>query len=105
VRWNTNPIEIDSFITFCKTLIGQKLDTAGGKSKFTLQNITAHAFYYQVSTDKILKQNVRYAKRFLEQYAKLKSLNPGHYANITPNGLYLLALIQLYENSENQNLK
>lgn len=96
---STNPIDFNAFVAFCKTIVGQELDMAGGKSKFTLQNITNHAFYYQVST-RMLKQNIRYVKRVLEQYAKLKSLNPGHYSNITPNGVYILALIQLYENIE-----
>jgi hypothetical protein len=72
--------------------------TIGGKSQFILQNITDHAFYYQVSDDKVQKQNIRYVKRVLDQYARLQSLNPGHYANITQNGIYILPLIQLYEN-------
>jgi hypothetical protein len=72
----------------------------GGRSKFTLQNITDHAFYYQVSTDKIRKQNIRYIRRVLDQYAKIQSLNPGHYTNITQNGAYLLALVQIYENQK-----
>jgi len=84
-------------------MIGRELDMIGGKAKFTLQNITLHAFYYQVSDNKLLKQNIRYVKRVLEQYTNLKSLNPGHYANITHNGHYILALIQLYENLKNQN--
>jgi hypothetical protein len=95
-----DPIDLDSFVAFCKTLIGRELDPVGGKSKFTLQHITDHAYYYAVPADKVLKQNIRYVKRVLEQYAKLKSLNPGHYANITPNGAYILALIQLYEKFE-----
>jgi hypothetical protein len=98
-----DPIDLDSFVLFCKTLVGRELDAVGGKSRFTLQNITDHAFYYQVSGDKVLKQNIRYVKRVLDQYANLKSLNPGHYGNITPNGSYILALIQLYEQFESRN--
>jgi hypothetical protein len=90
-------------MAFCKTLVGQEFDTVGGKAKFTLQNITDHAFYYQVSASKVRKQNIRYAGRVLEQYAKLQSLNPGHYTNITNNGAYLLALIQLYQKQKPQN--
>jgi hypothetical protein len=93
------PIDLDSFIAFCKTLTGQELETTGGKSKFILQNITDHAFYYQVSADNLRKQNLRYVKRVLEHYAKIGSLNPGHYAHITQNAAYNLALIQLYEKS------
>ena len=104
-RWNINPIDLNSFITFCKTIVGQELDPVGGRSKFVLQNITDHAFYYQVSTDKIRKQNIRYVKRVLDQYAKIQSLNPGHYAHITQNGSYILALIQLYEDFESQKPK
>jgi hypothetical protein len=102
-RWNINLIDLNSFIAFCKTIVGQELDTVSGRSKFKLQNITDHAFYYQVSTSKIRKQNIRYVKRVLEQYAKIQSLNPGHYTNITQNGSYNLALIQLYENLINRN--
>jgi hypothetical protein len=69
----------------------------GGKSKFTLQRITNHAFHYRASTGNLVKQNFRYVERVLEQYANLKSFNPGHYANITHNGPYILALIQLYD--------
>jgi hypothetical protein len=94
-----NQIDFDSFVAFSKTLVGRELDTIGGKSKFVLENITEHAYYYRVPANKVLKQNLRYVKRVLEQYANLQSLNPGHYANITPHGLYILALIQLYENS------
>jgi hypothetical protein len=101
-RWNIKPIDLDLFIAFCKTKVGQELDMVGGKSKFILNNITDHAFYYQVSSDKIRKQNIRYLKRVLDQYAKIQSLNPGHYAHITQNGSYNLALIQLYENYENR---
>jgi hypothetical protein len=101
-RWNINPIDLDSFIAFCKTKVGQEFDMIGGKSKFILQNITDHAFYYQVPTDKIRKQNIRYVKCVLDQYAKIQSLNPGHYAHITQNGSYNLALIQLYEYYENR---
>jgi hypothetical protein len=93
-----NPIDLNTFITFCKSIVGSELDTVGGRPKFILKNITDHAFYYQVSSSKVLKQNIRYVKRVLEQYANLESLNPGHYSNITPNGSYILALIQLYEN-------
>jgi hypothetical protein len=93
-------MDFDSFVTFSKTLVGRELDVVGGKSKFTLRNITERAFYYQLSDDKVLKQNIRYVKRVLEQYDKLKSSNPGHYSNITPNGAYILALIKLYESSE-----
>jgi len=69
----------------------------GGRSKFYLQSITERAFYYQLSTDKIRKQNIRYIKRVIDQYAKTGSLNPGNYANVTQNGLYILTLIELYE--------
>jgi hypothetical protein len=100
-RWNINPIDLDSFIAFCKTIVGQELDMVGGKSKFILSNITDHAFYYLVSNDKMRKQNIRYVKRVLDQYAKIQSLNPGHYAHITQNGSYNLALIQLYKNYKN----
>jgi hypothetical protein len=81
-------------------MAGRELDSPGGKSKFTLEKITDRAFYYQVSQGKRLKQNIRYVKRVLDQYAKIKSLNPGHYANITYNAAYILALIQLYDNLE-----
>ena len=97
-----SPIDFDAFVVFCKTLVGRKLDAVGGKFRFTLQSITDHAFYYQTPSEKPLKQNLRYVKRVLEQYSSLKSLNPGHYANITPHGAYTLALIQLYEKSESQ---
>jgi hypothetical protein len=69
----------------------------GIKSKFKLQDVTDRAFYYQVANAKPWKQNIRYVERTLIQYAKIHSLNPGHYANISPNGAYILALIQLYE--------
>ena len=98
-----NQIDFDSFIAFCKTLVGRELDIIGGKSKFTLENITDRAYYYQIPANKVLKQNLRYVKRVLERYANLQSLNPGHYANITPHGVYLLALIQLYENAGSPN--
>jgi hypothetical protein len=90
---------LNSFIGFCKTIAGQELEAVGGRSRFILQHISDNDFYYLVS-GKIRKQNIRYLKRFLEQYAKIQSRNPGHYANITPNGAYNLALIQLYENQK-----
>jgi hypothetical protein len=84
-------------VAFCRTIVGEELDAIGGKEKFTFLNITDRAFYYGVSNGDTRKQNIRYVKRVLEQYAKLQSLNPGHYANITQNGAYLLALVQLFE--------
>jgi hypothetical protein len=53
-----------------------------------------------VSATNIRKQNIRYIKRVIDQYAKTGSLNPGNYANITQNGSFILALIQLYENQQ-----
>jgi hypothetical protein len=100
-----NPIDFNSFNSFCETIIGRELYSISGKLKFTVQTITNHAYHYQVSESKIIKQNIRYVQRVLDQYAKLQSLNPGHYANITPNGEYILALIQVYEKSEDQKLK
>jgi hypothetical protein len=94
---NINPIDIDSFIEFWKTRVGSEFEATPGGSKFTLQSITDHAFYYQVSNGKPRKQNIRYVKRVLDQYAKLQSLNPGHYANVTQNAPYVLTLIKLYE--------
>jgi hypothetical protein len=79
------------------------LTVIGGKSKFTLQNITENDFYYRVSPDNIRKQHIRYIKRLLDQYAKIQSINPGHYANITPNAAYTLALIKLYEKQKPQS--
>jgi hypothetical protein len=96
-RWKINPIDFDTFIAFCRTKVGQELSTIGGKEKFTFQNITDRAFYYGMPAGDTRKQNIRYVKRVLEQYAKLQSLNPGHYANITQNGAYILALIQMFE--------
>ncbi len=97
-----NPIELNLFVAFCKTFIGQELTIIGGKSKFTLQNISENDFYYRVSPDNIRKQHIRYVKRVLDQYAKIQSINPGHYANITQNAAYTLALIKLYEKQNPQ---
>jgi hypothetical protein len=92
-------------VAFCKTRVGRELDTIGGKSKFVLHKVTDRAFYYQVSQNDIRKQNIRYVERVLEQYAKIQSLNPGHYSNITPNASFILALIQIYEGFQGQQTK
>jgi hypothetical protein len=95
-------IDINIFIVFCKTLIGQNLKTVEGKSQFILNNVTGNAFYYQVSTKNVQKQAIRYVDRVLKRYTKTRSLNPGHYGDITPNGLCVLTLIKLYEESLNK---
>ena len=92
-------IDINEFVAFCKKFEGQTLTTIGGKSKFILESVTDKAFYYTVSTDKSRKQDIRYVKRILERYAKINSLNPGHYANITMNASYVLALVKIFADS------
>jgi hypothetical protein len=98
-------IDIDSFVTFCQTRVGQELETTPGKSPFKLSKISEKAFYYEVSPNKVRKQAKRYIDRVLQRYAQIHSLNPGHYADITPNGTYILALVKLYEEFRNRELK
>ena len=48
-RCKINPIDLNAFMDFCKTIVGQELDTIGGKARFRLQNLTDNDFYYQLS--------------------------------------------------------
>ena len=95
-------IDFDSFREFCKKLVGQTLNAAEGKSQFSLVDVSERAFHYRISKNVVRKQAVRYVERVLERYAKTHSFNPGHYANISPNAIYVLALIKLYEASPNK---
>ena len=51
-------IDINTFIVFCKTLIGQNLKTVEGKSQFILNNVTGNDLYYQVSTNNVRKRAI-----------------------------------------------
>lgn len=90
-------IDLEAFKAFCKKHVGQNLTTIGGKAQFSLQDVSDKAVYFQISKNVVRKQAVRYVERILERYAKTGSLNPGHYGDISPNGIYVLALIKLFE--------
>src|ERR1035437_4003131 len=95
-------IDLESFKAFCKKHVGQNLTTIGGKAQFSLNDVSDKAFRYQISKNAERKQAVRYVGRILERYAKTGSINPGHYADISPNAIYVLALIKLFEEEPNK---
>ena len=90
-------IDIEAFKAFCNTHVGQNLTTIGGKAQFSLQDVSDKAIHFQISKNVVRKMAVRYVERLVERYAKTRSLNPGHYGDISPNGIYVLALIKLFE--------
>ena len=90
-------IDLNSFLEFCKKRVGQTLCTADGKAQFSIEDVSEKAFHYKVSKNVVRKQAIRYVERILERYSKIQSFNPGHYANISPNAVYVLALIQMWE--------
>ena len=96
-------IDLQAFKAFCKKLVGQNLTTIGGKAQFSLQDVSDKAIHFQISKNVVRKQAVRYIERILERYAKTASLNPGHYGSISPNAIYVLALIKLFEEESNKS--
>ena len=90
-------IDFEAFKAFCKKHVGQNLTAIGGKAQFSLLDVSDKAIHFQISKNVVRKMAVRYVERILERYAKTGSLNPGHYGDISPNAIYVLALIKLFE--------
>ena len=95
-------IDLEAFKAFCKKHVGQSLTTIGGKAQFILQDVSDKVIHFQISKNVVRKMAVRYVERILERYAKTSSINPGHYADISPNAIYVLALIKLFEEESNK---
>ncbi|MBI2850078.1 MAG: hypothetical protein HYX80_03435 [Chloroflexi bacterium] len=90
-------VSVSSFMTFCKTLVGTTLPTAGGRANFELSKVTDETVYYTpLSTGKERGVKKRYLHPVLDRYARTGSLKPGDYQNITVNASYTVAIIKLY---------
>jgi len=90
-------IDIDSFIEFCKSLVGSTIKTAGGRAKFTLSSAQYNKLCYTVlSTGKTRPHTRRRIEMVLDRYDKTKSFRQVDYLGITVNAPYVLALIRLY---------
>ena len=90
-------IDVDSFIAFCKSLVGSKLKTAGGHKEFVLSSAQSNKLcYYVVSTGNTRTHTRGRIEMVLDRYEKAKSLKPGDYQDISVNASYILPLISLY---------
>lgn len=90
-------IDIDSFIEFCKPLVGSKLKTVGGRAWFTLSCAQYNKLCYTpVSTRKLREHTRKRIEMVLDRYNKTKSLKTTAYEGITFNASSILALIKLY---------
>jgi hypothetical protein len=90
-------IEIDSFIEFCKPLVGSKFKTVGGRAWFELSCAQDNKLCYTPqSTLKLREHTRRRIEMVLERYNKTKSLKTTDYKGITFNAPSVLALIKLY---------
>jgi hypothetical protein len=90
-------INIDSFMEFCKSLVGSKIKTVGGRREFILSSAQYDKLYYTVvSTGNKREHRRRRIRMVLDRYRKTKSLRPTDYDDISRNASYILALIRLY---------
>ena len=90
-------ININSFMAFCKSIVGLKFKTAGGRSGFVLSSAQSNKLcYYVVSTGNTRTHTRRRIEMVLDRYGKTKSLKPGDYQDISANASYILPLIRLY---------
>jgi len=90
-------IKIDLFIEFCKSLVGSRFKTAGGRAEFILSSAQhSRLRYYVVSTGKIRDHTRRRIKMVLARFGKTRSLRQADYKGISVNQPYILALISLY---------
>jgi hypothetical protein len=90
-------INIDSFIDFCKSLVGSKSKTVGGRAWFILSCAQYNKLCYTpVSTGKLREHTRRRIEMVLNRYNKTKSLKTTDYEGITFNASSVLALIKLY---------
>jgi hypothetical protein len=89
-------INIDSFMEFCKSLVGSKIKTAGGQKEFVLSSAQYNKLCYKVSTGNTRTHTRRRIEMIFDRYEETKSLRPADYQNIGRNASYILALISLY---------
>jgi hypothetical protein len=90
-------INIDSFMEFCKSLVGSKIKTVGGQASFILSGAQYNKLSYApVSTRKPRDHTRRRIQMVLDRYNKTKSLRTTDYKGISVNEPYILALIRLY---------
>lgn len=90
-------INIDSFIEFCKPLVGSKFKTVGGRAWFILSCAAYNKLCYTpVSTGKLREHTRRRIEMVLNRYNKTKSLKTTDYNDISRNASFVLALIRLY---------
>ena len=90
-------IDIDSFVEFCRSVVGSKIKTAGGRAQFILSSAQYNKLcYYVVSTRKTRDHTRKRIAMVLARYNETKSLSQADYQGITVNQPYILALISLY---------
>jgi hypothetical protein len=89
-------IDINSFIEFCRSLVGSKIKTAGGQKQFVLSSAQYNKLCYKVSTGKTRTHTRERIKMVLDRYEKAKSLKPRDYQDISVNASYILPLINRY---------
>lgn len=90
-------IHIDLFMEFCKSLVGSKIETVGGRAWFILSCAEYNKLCYTpVSTGKLREHTRRRIEMVLNRYSKTKSLKTTDYKGISVNQPYILALIKLY---------
>jgi hypothetical protein len=90
-------IDIDSFIKFCKSLVGSEIKTVGGQASFILSCAQHNKLCYTpVSTGKPRDHTRRRIQMVLNRYSTTKSLKTTDYEGISVNQPYILALIRLY---------
>jgi hypothetical protein len=99
-------IDYDSFISFCKTLIAQPLQTLWMYKKFYLTSVDKQRMDWIVkSINKPRWSRIDYIQSYLNGYEKTKSLRPKDYKELTTTdgkklktteASYILPLIDLY---------
>jgi hypothetical protein len=99
-------INIDSFTSYCKTLIGKRLETLWLHRPFRLKSASQERFDWIVeSSGKPRYSKRRYLESYLQRYRETKSLRPKDYKILTTidnkqlkttDASYILTLIDLY---------
>lgn len=93
-------ITYNSFIIFCKTLIGQKFYTLYAHSPYVLKSVDNEQIVWTVKTGNERYSTKKWIERYLNGYARTQSLHPKDYPGTTESS-FILPLIDLYNKHTN----
>ena len=94
-------IEYDSFIDFCRTLVGKTLRTIGGNTTFKVTSVSSDRISYELSNGNIRRNERIRIQRALDRFEEINSLKTTEYIGFTQAASYILALIREYLNKKN----